>query len=123
MAEEITLHARQELVKRLDQYEINQKDLFVKVVDLIQTKFMPIITRHALSGRANVNSEDEIFEDPVALKMLIDIFSERGFHAMVDKRIQDVPKSVDLKTGEISCDEKNVYRIQIHFEGSSIRRG
>lgn len=123
LAEEITLHARQELVKRLDQYEIEQKDLFVRVVDLIQTKFMPIITRHALSGRANVNSEDDIFENPVALKMLIDIFSERGFHAMVDKRIQDVPESVDLQTGKISSREKNVYRIQIHFEGSSIRRG
>ena len=84
---------------------------------------MPIITRHALSGRANVNSEDRLFEDALALSMLIDIFSERGYHAMVDKRIQDVPERVDLETGKIYCREKHVYRIQIHFEGSSIRRG
>lgn len=123
LAEEITVHARQELVKRLDSYELTNRELFVQVVEMIDTKFMPIITRHALSGRANVNSEDTIFEDPLALSMLIDIFSERGYHAMVDKRIQEVPERVDLDTGRIFCREKIVFRIQIHFKGSSIRRG
>ena len=123
LAEEITIHARQELVRRLDGYELSHRDLFVKVVESIDVKFMPIIVRHALSGRANVNSEDGLFADPLALSMLIDIFSERGYHAMVDKRIQNVPERVDLKTGEIYCREKPVYRIQIHFQGSSIRRG
>ena len=123
LAEEITVHARQELVKRLDSYELLQRDLFMQVVEAIDKKFMLIVTRHALSGRANVNSEDELFDDPLALAMLIDIFSERGYHAMVDKRIQDVPERVDLETGQIYCREKTVYRIQIHFKGSSIRRG
>ena len=123
LAEEITIHARQELVKRLDGYELNHRELFVQVVALIQDKFMHIINLHAISGRANVNSEEAILDDPLALKMLIDIFSERGFHAMVDKRIQDVPETFDLDTGKITCREKNVYRIQIHFSGSSIRRG
>jgi adenylate kinase len=123
LAEEITVHARQQLIKRLDGYELNHRELFVKVVDNIRQIFMPIIVRHALSGRASVNSEDQIFDDPLALSMLIDIFSERGFHAMVDKRIQDVPERVDLETGAIFCREKTVYRIQIHFKGSSIRRG
>lgn len=123
LAEEIIVHARQELVKRLDSYELTQRDLFMQVVEAIDTKFMPIVTRHALSGRANVNSEDELFDDPLALAMLIDIFSERGFHAMVDKRFQDVPERVDLETGQIYCREKTVYRIQIHFKGSEIRRG
>jgi len=123
LAEEIIVHARQELIKRLDSYELKHRDLFVQIVESIDLKFMPIITRHALSGRANVSSEDEIFNNPLALSMLIDIFSERGYHATVDKRIQEVPERVDLKTGLISSREKIVFRIQIHFEGSSIRRG
>jgi adenylate kinase len=123
LAEEIVVHARQELVKRLDGYEIEHRDLFVQVVDQIQNKFMPIITRHALPGNATVNSEDRIFENPLALSMLIDIFSERGFQAVVDKRIQDIPESVDLQTGAITCREKSIYRIQIRFRGSEIRRG
>lgn len=123
LAEEITIHARQELVKRLDSYVLSHTEMFTEIIEIIDTKFMPIVTRHALSGRANVNSEDRIFENPMAISMLIDIFSERGFHAMVDKRIQEVPESVDLNSGRIACRQKIVFRIQIHFEGSSIRRG
>lgn len=123
LAEEITLHARQELVKRLDSYELNHNDLFIKVVDLISTRFMPIVTRHALSGRASVGIEDPIFDDPLAIAMLIDIFSERGFHAMMDKKVEEIPESVDLSSGKVQCRKKNVYRIQIRFKGSEIRRG
>ena len=55
--------------------------------------------------------------------MLIDIFSERGFHAVVDKHIQQTPERVDLATGLIHGRTKAVYRIQINFKGSEIRRG
>ena len=54
--------------------------------------------------------------------MLIDIFSERGFNAVVDKMIRDVPHKVDLKTGQIECREKVIYAIEVTFKGSSIRR-
>ena len=92
-------------------------------MELVGTKFMPIITRHALSGRAHVNSEDPIFQEPLAIPMLIDLFSERGYHASVDKQIQEIPEWFDLTTGQITCRTKVVYRIQIHFEASKIRRG
>lgn len=123
LAEEIILHARQELVKRLDSYELEHTDLFIRIVEMITTKFMPIITRHAISGRAVVNSEDPIFDDPLALSMLIDVFSERGFYAVVDKNIHDIPERVDLHTGRIYGRTKAVYRIHITFKGSEIRRG
>lgn len=123
LAEEIILHARQELVRRLDSYELEHTDLFIRTVDIIKSKFLPIIARHALSGRAIVNSEDPHFDDPLALSMLIDIFSERGFHAVVDKNIQQIPEKVDLATGRIQARTKAIYRIQISFKGSEIRRG
>ncbi|MGI8980455.1 MAG: nucleoside monophosphate kinase [Pirellulaceae bacterium] len=123
LAEEIILHARQELVRRLDSYELVHTPLFIRIVELIKSKFLPIITRHALSGRSIVNSEDSIFEDPLALSMLIDIFSERGFHAVVDKHIQEIPERMDLATGQIQGRKKTIYRIQIGFKGSEIRRG
>ncbi len=123
LAEDITVHARQELVKRLDSYELEHSELFQRVVEKIRVKFMPIIQRHAISGRAVVSSEDTLFDEPEALPMLIDIFSERGYHAVVDKRNQVVPVSVDLKTGEIKLNRKSVFRVQITFEGSEIRRG
>jgi adenylate kinase len=123
LAEELVVHGRQELVKRLDSYEFEHTDLLIKIVDLVGNKFMPIITRHALSGRAIVNSQDPIFNEPLAIPMLIDIFSERGYHAVVDKTIQQIPERVDLKTGEIKFRTNAVYRIQVTFEASKIRRG
>ena len=123
LAEEIILHARQQLVRRLDSYEIEHTELFQKTVQIIKDKFLPIIARHALSGRAIVNSEDTHFDDPRALAMLIDIFSERGFHAVVDKQILKIPQRVDLATGLIECETRAVYRIRIQFKGSDIRRG
>jgi adenylate kinase len=123
LAEELVVHGRQELVKRLDGYELRHPKLLGQMVDLVAHKFMPIIKRHALSGRAHVNSEDPIFNEPLAIPMLIDIFSERGYHTAVDKHIQEVPERVDLKTGAITCRSKVVYRIEINFEASKIRRG
>jgi adenylate kinase len=123
LAEELVVHGRQELVKRLDSYELEHTDLLRQVVELVSSKFMPIITRHALSGRATVNSADPIFNEPLAIPMLIDIFSERGYHAVVDKTIQQIPERVDLETGEIKFRMNAVYRIQITFEASKIRRG
>jgi adenylate kinase len=111
LAEELALHGRQEMVKRLDGYELERPELLSQVVELITTKFMPIIARHVLSGRAHVNSEDPLFNEPLAIPMLIDIFSERGFHAVVDKHIQDVPDRFDPTTGKITCQQKVVYRI------------
>jgi adenylate kinase len=123
LAEELVVHGRQELVKRLDSYELEHPELLAQIVDLVGSKFMPIITRHALSGRAHVNSQDPIFNEPLAIPMLIDLFSDRGYHASVDKHIQEIPERVDLTTGEIRCRTKVVYRIEIYFEASRIRRG
>jgi adenylate kinase len=123
VASEIIVHARQELVKRLDSYELEYRDLFAKVITFIERKMMPIVLRHAISGVAQINTEDPVLEDPLALAMLIDVFSERGYHAVVDIHRLDVPERFDLETGAISCTSKKVYRIQIRFQGSEIRWG
>jgi adenylate kinase len=123
VASSIIIHARQELVNRLDSYALEHGELFSKVITVIQNKMMPIILRHAISGVAHINTEDPVLEDPLALAMLIDVFSERGYHAAVDIHRIDVPESVDLKTGVIHSRMKKVYRIQIRFQGSEIRRG
>ena len=123
LASEIVVHARQDLVRRLDQYELNQGALFHRVVALIEKKIMPVVVRHAISGVASVNTEDTVLDNPDALGMLIDIFSERGYHAVIDLHKIQVPEQMDLQTGKIDCRTKHVYRITIRFQGSEIRRG
>ncbi len=123
LASNIVVHARQELVKRLDDYERHHTELFKEVVLLIQSKFLPIVMKHAISGMAYINSESETFNDPMALAMLIDIFSERGYHAVVDIRRYEIPAQVDRETFEITTRTKQCYRFRISFHGSEIRRG
>ena len=123
LARQIVIHARQELVKRLDGYELEQPELFAKVTTFLEAKMIPIIVRHAISGVAWVNTEDAVLDDPVALTMLIDVFSERGYHAVVDLHRIEVPEHVDLATGLIRCRVKKVFRIQVRFQGSEIRHG
>jgi len=123
VASEIVVHARQEMVKRLDTYAVEHAKLFAKVVAFIDKKIVPIVLRHAISGVALVNTEDTILDDPLALAILIDVFSERGYHAAVDLHRIEIPERFDLATGLIKCRVKKVFRIQIRFSGSEIRRG
>jgi adenylate kinase len=123
LASEIVRHARQDLVRRLDGYQVECPQLLQNVIEFIEQKMMPIIQRHALSGRADINSEDPLFDDPKALVVLIDVFSERGFHPTVDLHRVEIPDRFDLQTGEIHCRQKKVFRFSIRFKGSQIRRG
>ncbi len=123
VANDIVIHARQELVKRLDEYAYEHAELLSKVVDFIARKVMPIVLRHAISGIAPVNTEEALLDDPVALAILIDVFSERGFHATVDLHRIEIPDTFDNATGRITCRIKKVYRLSVRFQGSEIRRG
>ncbi|MEA3204893.1 MAG: adenylate kinase [Verrucomicrobiota bacterium] len=121
LASEIVRHARQDLVRRLDDYEVEQPETFSRVVEFIEAKMMPIVVRHAVSGVASINSEDLLFEDPAALAMLIDVFSERGFHATVDVTRVGVPTHIDLQSGRIYSQEKKVFRFSVRFRNAEIR--
>jgi len=123
LASEIVRAARQELVNRLDAYATDNVVTFERVIEFIEAKAMPIVMRHAIAGRANINSEDSVFDDPMALAMFIDVFSERGFHATVDVQKHEIPYWIDMQTGEIQCRHKKVFRFSIRFRGSQIRRG
>ena len=123
VASVIIVHARQDLVRRLDAYELEHSALFAQVTLFIEKKMIPIVLRHAISGVAHINTEDAVLDDPLALAMLIDVFSERGYHAAVDIHKIEIPEKFDLATGHIKCRTKKVYRIQIRFQGSEIRRG
>jgi adenylate kinase len=68
-----------------------------------------------------INNEDEVLSNPLALTMLIDIFSDRGYHAVIDKQLSRIPERVNANTGEIEFRPNTTYRIRVYFEGSEIR--
>eukprot|EP01104_Vermistella_antarctica_P014149 TRINITY_DN4409_c0_g2_i1.p1 TRINITY_DN4409_c0_g2~~TRINITY_DN4409_c0_g2_i1.p1 ORF type:complete len:606 (-),score=105.49 TRINITY_DN4409_c0_g2_i1:133-1950(-) len=86
-AGDISLHARQYLVERLDNYQMNYEPIFARVVSLIQSEFLPVINQHVLSGRCKITLNSRIFDvEPKAVTMLIDVFSDRDFTVMYEKR-------------------------------------
>ena len=123
IASNMVLHARQELVTRLDSYEEEHRELFAEVVRDIESYFMPVIRRHAISGMALINSESPLYSNNIAVAMLIDVFSERGFHAVVDIRKEEIPERFDPESGRIETRTKRIYRVRINFGGAEIRRG
>ncbi len=123
LASQIVQHARQDLVRRLDDYAERNAECFRQVIELIQDKFLPIIKAHAISGQAHVNIETLVFDNPLAISMFIDIFSERGFHAVVDQHRIEIPETIVAGTGQVITRVKKVWRVSIRFEGSEIRRG
>ncbi|MCZ2341825.1 MAG: nucleoside monophosphate kinase [Bacteroidales bacterium] len=123
IASQLGVHARQELVGRLEDYETDHRALFVAVIRLIEEKMIPIVKAHAFTGHARINTEDELLDNPLALRMMIDVFSERGFHVTVDIHRMETPVRVNPETWEIICKTKKVFRIEIRFTPSEIRRG
>ena len=123
IARDLSIHARQELVNRLDSYNAEHPELFEQAVQLIHEKFMPIIRRHTMSGRAHINSESPILADPLALAMIIDVFGDRGYDVVIDIRRYDEPFKINPETWEIENREKVVWRFIVNFPGSRVRRG
>jgi len=123
LANDIVINARQNLVRRLDSYQRDHAALFKQVIYVIEHEFMPVITLHAISGRAEIVNENPVFAQPMALTMLLDVFNERGYFAVGHTETKDIPARFDLISGEITCRKKPVYRFSIRFQGSVIRRG
>lgn len=123
IASQLVLHARQELVQRLIDYEHNHTKLFKQVVVLIKEVFIPVLRRHSISGLAYVSCANKLFDNVLARSMVIDIFSERGYHVAIENRSYEVPQSLDSQTNHIINTKKANYRFRIHFIGTEIRRG
>ena len=123
LVSEVTLYARQELVRRLDAYEHAAAPLFKEVAAFIEAHVVPVIVRHALAGRCVVKTDSALFEDQTALEMALDVLAERGYHAVYQEHRTPVPRSVDLKTGDITCAERTLHTFEIRFHPPELRRG
>jgi len=122
LVSEVTRHARQELVRRLDSYEHATPVRFKEVATFIEQVAVPIIVRHALAGRCVVKTQVPLFREPAAVDMLLDTLAERGYHAFYEECRTPVPSRVDLKTGAIACEDRVEHLFTIHFHPPEIRR-
>ena len=122
LASSFAVHARQELTRRLDEYERDNTELFERIVEMIQAELIPQIAIQPLSGETRYESEDEMFADPLARAMMVDVLSERGYHALVDTRQYTNPVRINPETNEIESEMRTVYRFRVLYPSADIRR-
>ena len=115
--------ARQQLVERLESYERDSTELFHRVIELIETEFVPALRLHAMTGLAKLTSDSEFFADPLVMAMLVDILNERGYRTCATVEMREVPSHVEPATHTIVTVRKPRYLFEMRFEGSRIRRG
>jgi len=123
LASELTLYARQELVRRLDSYEHASAPLFKQVAAFIEAQVVPVIVRHVLGGRCVATTESALFEDATAVDMVLDILAERGYHAVYREQRTPIPQSFAPDSGTITCRDRVLHSFEIHFHPPEIRRG
>ena len=123
LASEIVVSARQHLVERLEGYQRENADLFRRVIAEIDRDFVPAILVQAVTGLAKLTSDNDLFADPLARRMLVDVLNERGYRATATVEMREVPTRVDPVTHEIVLASRPRYHFEVHFQGSQIRRG
>lgn len=75
-----------------------------------------------MSGEAIFKTSDEIFwEEPLAVDMLIDTLTDRGFQVSHEPINVHVPINMDLSTGKIECKVSKQHRFKIRFRVVDVR--
>ncbi|KAF9116810.1 hypothetical protein BGX27_010427 [Mortierella sp. AM989] len=115
LATKIGVHARQDLIRRLEHYCETEPELFSKAVRFIDQEVSPMVARHAISGQALVRSHNPILSDPKIAEVVISILSERGYAVTMDERVHETPKRVDPETWEIILERTHVYALNVRF--------
>jgi adenylate kinase len=123
IATDLAIHARQELVRRLDNFRHRHGDVFSRVVRVIEQRIVPVLVLQANVGRAVVRLEDAVCEQPDALGMFIDVLTERGYYPTVDLIEQLIPVSFDPQTNAILNTRRKLWQFEIRFPATSIRSG
>lgn len=123
VASDIVVAARQHLVQRLETYAREHVELLKRVIAVIDQEVVPAILLHAMTGLAKLTSDNELFADPLAMSMLVDVLNERGYRTSATVEMREVPFRLDPVTNYIICSRKPRYRFELQFQGSQIRRG
>jgi len=97
--------------------------LFNEVIRIVTEQFIPVMEKHTISGHAQIRIQNPIFEGDhsLALQIVLDVLSERGYYANSHQIVHYIPKKFDLKTGEITSKKVITYIFNVTFKRISIR--
>ncbi|KAI9489136.1 hypothetical protein BDB00DRAFT_844847 [Zychaea mexicana] len=121
LATAIGVHARQELISRLEHYQEIEPVRLQSAIQFIDDHIIPQVNRHSISGHAMIRTEDSLLSDGHFVDIVMDVLSERGYHVSFDSRTHHEPVRVDLTTGKIELETHHTYMLSIHFPKHYIR--
>jgi hypothetical protein len=122
LAKDLQQTARQQLVGRLEFYCQQQRPLFGRVLDILQSQVLPLLQQGALAGSAEWVSQEQLFsQHSVCVDMLLDVLSDRGFKATYCKETVVVPVSIDTETGNIVVRPQPQHRFRFSLEQAGER--
>ncbi|KAG2204250.1 hypothetical protein INT46_009513 [Mucor plumbeus] len=121
VATQIGIHARQDLISRLEHYQDTEPDLLHKAIKFIDANVVPQVHRHSISGHVNIRTEEPLMGNDHFAAIVMDVLSERGYHVSFDRRLHHVPVRIDLKTGKIELDTHHIYLLTVEYPKHYIR--
>lgn len=98
-AQTLVHESRQQLVARLDDYSRTKLHLLQDVVAHIDEEVIPLLRRCALAGHSVYATTDPLFSTAIAVDILIDVLSDRGFAVDYQRSEQHIPKRRDEHGG------------------------
>ncbi|KAJ2956665.1 hypothetical protein NQZ79_g7488 [Umbelopsis isabellina] len=105
LANKIGVHARQELISRLEHYQMQEPAMLQNAIKWLDSEVIPQVTRHAISGAAMIRTEDRALSNGHFVDMVMDVLSERGYHVSFESRTTHIPSKVDLTSGDIKLEQ------------------
>jgi adenylate kinase len=105
-ANDVLAHSRQSLVKRLEDYQSNNQELFEEMIGYLAKEIYPIVRMHAMSGSAAFISYAKVFEDIVAVQMVLDVLSDRGFTCVSEKYLDYIKFNIVFHKNGVNGHEK-----------------
>jgi adenylate kinase len=114
-AADVIQNARQRLVTRLDDYQRLYPEMFLKVARLIEDEFEEKLHLGAISGCCYVSSQNPIFENELARKMVLDIMSDRGYIITCRNLKFATPISITPENKIINSIQ-NIFEFNVRFQ-------
>lgn len=94
----------------------------LQVIDRIINDVLPVVRQSGLAGHAEYITKSDFFVDhPIAVDMLVDIMTDRGFHVCYVREEIPTPTRINLDHGVIICDREVVHKFKISFERKGVR--
>ena len=123
LAVDLVRNARRELVARLDGYAARHPGTLADVVAVAEEQVAPALRRAALAGHATFRTSAPLFErEPLAIAMLLDVLSDRGYAVHHECRKWEVPVRFDAATGVVTSETRVEHEFVITYGRGLLRQ-